>query len=200
MSINKFIPSIVILSFLGVFIYYIDSSPIAISTTPSSSSLSFSNISSAIATTKSSINSSNTKSIPINSTILYESKEGDIISQRVVNVIGNPQIESSAIEHGLLSGVGNVTRIHTWLNTYRTPNIMYGEGKGVIVSENGQTMAPWIGYGSCQMQNNGTGFCKDIILFSDNATGNMKYLSNVVGLGIATIDGKNQTTKIWKWQ
>jgi hypothetical protein len=46
------------------------------------------------------------------------------------------------------------------------------------------------------MQSNGTGFCKDIIFFIDNATGNMKFLSNVVGLYIATIEGQNKATKI----
>jgi hypothetical protein len=39
------------------------------------------------------------------------------------------------------------------------------------------------------MQSNGTGF-------SDYETGNMKFLSNVVGLCIATIEGQNKATKI----
>lgn len=188
-----------ILVFVGVFVHYIDSSSTVLAiATSSSPSLPLSNTTNNIATTK---GSNNTESIvPINSSILYESKEGNIISQRVVNVIGNPQIESSIIEHGILSGVGNVTRIHEWLNTYRTPNTMYGEGKGVMVSENGQIMASWTGYGKCQIQNNGTGLCRDIIFFSDNASGNMKFLSNVVGLEIATLEGKSQATKIWKWQ
>ncbi len=142
------------------------------------------------------INENNVPTNPQN--ILYETKEVKLIYQRVLNVIGNPQIEDSVIEHGLLSGVGNVTDIETWLNTYRTSNIIYGEGKGIMISADGQ-MAPWIGYGVGQIQNNGTMLFKDIIFFSNNATGNMKFLDNVIGLYIAKVEGNNQTTKIFKW-
>jgi hypothetical protein len=136
--------------------------------------------------------------VPTNSTILYESKEGKLIYQRVVNVIGYPQIEVSVIEHGILRGIGNVTDIQTWLDTYMTSNTIYGEGKGIMISADGQ-MAPWIGYGIGQTQNNGTALFKDIIIFSDNATGNMKFLDNQIGLRIATVQENNQTTKIFKW-
>ena len=44
--------------------------------------------------------SDNKNTISINNqNILYESKGGNIIYQRVVNVMGNPQIEISSIEH-----------------------------------------------------------------------------------------------------
>lgn len=136
---------------------------------------------------------------PTNSqSILYESKEGKLIYQRVMNVIGYPQIEVSVIERGTLTGIGNVTDIQTWLDTYRTANTIYGEGKGVMISADGQ-MAPWIGYGVGQTQNNGTVLFKDIIIFSNNATGKMKFLDNQIGLRIATVQGNNQSTKIFKW-
>ena len=136
--------------------------------------------------------------VPINSPVLYESKEGKLIYQRVVNAIGYPQIEVSVIEHGILTGIGNVTDIQTWLDTYRTANTIYGEGKGVMISADGQ-MAPWIGFGIGQIQNNGTTLFKDIIIFSDKATGNMKFLDNQIGLRIATVQENNQTAKIFRW-
>ena len=67
-----------------------------------------------------------------------------------------------------------------------------------MISADGQ-MAPWIGYGIGQIQNNGTALFKDIVIFSNNATGNMKFLDNQIGLRIATLQGNNQTTKIFKW-
>ncbi len=137
--------------------------------------------------------------VPTNSqNLLYEAKEGKLIYQRVVNVIGNPQIEESAIEHGILSGIGNVTNVQTWLDTYRTSNIIYGEGKGIMISADGQ-MAPWIAYDIGQIQNNGTIFYKGITIFNNYATGNMKFLDNQVGLEITKVGGNNQTTKILKW-
>lgn len=137
--------------------------------------------------------------VPTNSqNVLYESKEGKLIYKRVLNVTGNPQIEESVIAHGTLTGIGNVTDIQTWLDTYRTSNVIYGEGKGIMISADGQ-MAPWIGYGIGQIQNNGTILFKDIIIFSNNATGNMKFLDNVIGLYTAKVEGNNQTTKILKY-
>ena len=51
--------------------------------------------------------------------------DGKLIYQRVVNVTGYPQIENSIIEHGILRGIGNVTDIQTWLDTYRVANTIY---------------------------------------------------------------------------
>ncbi len=142
----------------------------------------------------------NENKVPTNSqNVIYEAKEGKLIYQRMVNVIGNPQIEESIITHGILTGIGNVTNIHTWTDIYKTHNTTFGEGKGVMISENGQ-MAPWIGYDLGQIQNNGTIIYKGIVFFNNNATGNMKFLNNVIGLKIATYEGNNQTTKIFQWQ
>lgn len=141
----------------------------------------------------------NENMVPTNSrNILYETMDGKLIYQRVVNVTGYPQIENSIIEHGILRGIGNVTDVQTWINTYRDANTIYGEGKGIMISADGQ-IAPWIGYGIGQIQNNGTVLFKDIVIFSNNATGNMKFLDNQIGLSISTLQENNQTTKIFKW-
>lgn len=141
----------------------------------------------------------NENMVPTNSrNKLYETMDGKLIYQRVVNVTGYPQIENSIIEHGILRGIGNVTDVQTWINTYRDANTIYGEGKGIMISADGQ-IAPWIGYGIGQIQNNGTVLFKDIVIFSNNATGNMKFLDNQIGLSISTLQENNQTTKIFKW-
>jgi hypothetical protein len=79
----------------------------------------------------------------------YESKVGKIIGQRIVST-GNgttPQIEVSVIENGTIKGVGNVTSLGTWTNTFKSPRINYGFGQGVITTADGQDMATWTGYG-----------------------------------------------------
>lgn len=112
--------------------------------------------------------------------------------------MGEPQIEASDIEYGILSGIGNITNIQTWIDTYKTHNTTFGEGKGVMVSKNG--MASWIGYGTGQIQNNSSILVKDVIFFSNDATGDLKFLNNLVGLKIKTVEGNTSTVKIWKWQ
>jgi hypothetical protein len=69
----------------------------------------------------------------------YESKDGKVIGQRIVST-GNgntPQIEVSVIENGTIKGVGNVTNLGTWTNTFRSPRINYGFGQGVITTADG---------------------------------------------------------------
>jgi hypothetical protein len=114
-------------------------------------------------------------------------------------VIGNPQLEYSIIENGTITGVGNVTNIQTWIDTLRTPKVTYGEGKGVIITDNGQR-ATWTGYDIGQLQNNGSIVYKGITIFNSDATEDIAFLNNLVGLHITIVEGDIQATKIWKWQ
>jgi len=71
-------------------------------------------------------------------------KVGKIIGQRIVSTAnGTPQIEQSIVENGTIKGVGNVTNLQTWIDTFRSPRI-YGVGQGVITTADGQ-MATWGG-------------------------------------------------------
>jgi hypothetical protein len=143
-----------------------------------------------------------TTAVPINleeNVLLYEAKKGNLVSTRVPNVIGEPQLEYSIVENGTITGIGNVTNIQTWIDTLRTPKVIYGEGKGVMITDDGQR-ATWIGYDIGQLQNNGSIIYKGITIFNNNATGDMAFLNNLVGLHITTVQDSNQATKIWKWQ
>jgi hypothetical protein len=42
-----------------------------------------------------------------------------------------------------MKGVGNITNLATWTNTFKTAERVYGIGKGVITTDNGE-MANWI--------------------------------------------------------
>ena len=122
-----------------------------------------------------------------------------MVVRHVLNVIGNPQLEYSIIENGTITGVGNVTNIQTWIDTLRTPKVTYGEGKGVIITDNGQR-ATWTGYDIGQLQNNGSIVYKGITIFNSDATEDIAFLNNLVGLHITIVEGDIQATKIWKWQ
>jgi hypothetical protein len=147
-------------------------------------------------------NKTTTTTVPINleeNVLLYEAKKGNLVSTRALNVIGEPQLEYSIVENGTITGIGNVTNIQTWIDTLRTPKLIYGEGKGVMITDDGQR-ATWIGYDIGQLQNNGSIIYKGITIFNNNATGDMAFLNNLVGLHITTVQDNNQATKIWKWQ
>ncbi len=50
-----------------------------------------------------------------------------------------------------------------------------------------------------QIQNKGIIFYKGIIIFNNNATGNMKFLYDQIGLEIVTVEGSNPSSRIVKW-
>ena len=132
----------------------------------------------------------------------YESKVGKIIGQRIVST-GNgttPQIEVSVIENGTIKGVGNVTSLGTWTNTFRSPRINYGFGQGVITTADGHDMATWTAYGVGKSNTNGVITYHDIIFFNTNSTGKLAFLKNLTGLHTSEVDGNKQTTKIWEWK
>jgi hypothetical protein len=48
-----------------------------------------------------------------------------------------PKTEMSIIEKGTMVGIGNVTDVGTFVATYKTNRIIFGEGKGIITVGNG---------------------------------------------------------------
>jgi len=49
-------------------------------------------------------------------------------------------------------------------------------------------------------KNNGSIIYKGITIFNSDATEDMAFLNNLVGLHIIIVQDNNQATKIWKWQ
>lgn len=106
----------------------------------------------------------------------------------------------SSIENGTIKGVGNVTNIATWTNTFRSPTINYGVGQGVITTSDGQDMATWTGYGVGKSNIKGVMTYHDIIFFNTNSTGKLAFLKNLTGLHTSEVAGNKQTAKIWEWK
>jgi hypothetical protein len=145
---------------------------------------------------------SNSNTTGIAATPFYEAKIGKMIGQRVVST-GNgttPKIEHSVMENGTIKGVGNVTDLQTWTDTFRSPGINYGVGQGVITTADGQDIATWIGYGIGRSNINGTMTFHDVIFYNTNSTGKLAFLKNLEGLRIAEVNGNKQTSKIWEWK
>ncbi len=151
-------------------------------------------------TTMTTINNATTSIGLIAASPFYESKVGRVIGQRIVSTTnGIPQIEGSILENGTIKGVGNVTSLGTWTNTFRSPGHIYGVGQGVITTTDGQ-MATWTGYGVGRSNINGVIAYHDIMFFNTNSTGKLAFLKDLVGLSSSEVNGNKQTTKVWEWK
>lgn len=132
----------------------------------------------------------------------YEAKVGKIVGQRIVST-GNgttPEVEQSILENGTIKGVGNVTSLGTWTNTFRSPGISYGVGQGVITTADGQDMATWTAYDIGRSNTNGVIIYHGISFFNTNSTGKLAFLKNLEALHTTEVDGNKQTTKMWEWK
>jgi hypothetical protein len=85
-----------------------------------------------------------TTSLGIAASPFYESNANKLIGQKVVSTPNGitPQIETTTIENGTIKGVGNVTNFYTWIDTVRSPRLVYGPGQGYGLSSR------WTGYGN----------------------------------------------------
>ena len=145
-------------------------------------------------------NSNATSSLGLVDSPFYEANVGKVIGQRIASTAtDSPEIEQSITESGTIKGVGNVTNLQTWKNTFRSPVIFYGIGQGIITTADGQ-MATWTGYDIGRSNNNGAIIYHGITFFDTSSTGKLAFLKNLVGLHTTEVDGNKQTTKIWEWK
>lgn len=129
----------------------------------------------------------------------YAANTGKIIGQRVLSVAEGPvQIEQSIMENGLVKNVGNVTNIATWVNTFRSENVIYGVGNGIMSTDDGQ-MATWTAHDIGHTDDKGVITYRGVMFFNANPSGVLGFLNNVAGLYITQVEGDKQTTKIWQW-
>jgi hypothetical protein len=130
----------------------------------------------------------------------YEANIGKVIGQIVISSGGAPQIQVSVMENGTINGIGNVTNLETWLDTYRSPTIINAVGHGILTTKDRQ-MATWIAHDIGRINvNTGVTTFKGIMFFNTNSTGKLAFLNNLEGLYITDTNGNMRTTKIWEWK
>ena len=108
-----------------------------------------------------------------------------------------------------MKGVGNVTNLATWINTYKSAKIFYAVGKGVITAENGE-MATWIASDIGRPDDKGVITYRGLIFFntatnsSSSAGGKLAFLDNIEALFITQVNvsssNRPQATKMWEWK
>lgn len=140
---------------------------------------------------------------------LYEATSGKVISQRVLDTSeGLPQVELSIIQNASIEGAGNITNLATWTNTFKTTKVVYGVGKGVITTENGE-MATWIANDIGRSDDKGVITYRGLIFFntvnsSSTTGGKLAFLNNMEALFITQVNvsssDRPQVTKMWEWK
>jgi hypothetical protein len=129
----------------------------------------------------------------------YESKVWKLIGQAVSNSAA-PQVQVSIVENGTMKGVGNVTNLETWWDTYKTPTIINALGRGILTTKDGQ-MATWTAQDVGRINlNTGITTYNGIMFFNTASTGSLAFLNNLAGLHITQTDNSMRTTNIWEWK
>src|SRR6476660_6915584 len=130
---------------------------------------------------------------------LISEEKGKISSQRVLDVEGGiPKIETSFSATGNYRGVETTATITYW-STPRPGGAIYGEGQGVIMSKDGQEMAPWTGQGIGRFISQGKIRITGSLFFSKASTGRLSFLNNLVGVfEYETDESGNTSAKVWE--
>jgi hypothetical protein len=141
-------------------------------------------------------------------TPLYHSNNAKITSLRVIDVREVPKTEVSIIEKGTMVGIGNVTNIATFIETYKTNKIIFSEGKGIITAGNGiigNDTIGWTSHDIGKINPDRSENYHGIMFFldSNNTTsiGRLGFLSNTAALYTTSVASNGTTLRqIWHWK
>ena len=128
-------------------------------------------------------------------------EKGKITSQRVLDVKeGVPKIETSFSATGNYRGVETTATITYWASP-RPGGAIYGEGKGALMSKDGQEMAIWTGQGIGRFTSPGKTRFTGSLFFETSSTGKLAFLNNLVGVfEYETDESGNTSATVWEWR
>lgn len=142
----------------------------------------------------------------------YEAIDNNLTNIEIVDASPSVVVQKvSFSEIALMRNIGNVTNIGTFVENVFHNGTLYGVGKGVITTENGDRIS-WNAYDIGLLTVNGNGDDDDddtanslntermptfrgIIFLSTNSE-NLSFMNNVVGLYINDENGR----QMWEWR
>lgn len=131
---------------------------------------------------------------------IYQFTAGKVTGVKVLNVTGLPQTEVSFIENGTILDIGSVTNAGTFLETYKSNQTIYGQGKGTIATKNGDSVS-WISYDLGQINSDKSQKYRGIIFFETVSKGKFDFLNNTIGLYTTTVENDGSSLRqIWQWK
>ena len=148
----------------------------------------------------------------IDSEPFYEAIDNNLTNIEIVDASPSVVVQKvSFSEIALMRNIGNVTNIGTFVENVYHNGTVYGVGKGVITTENGDRIS-WNAY-DIGLTVNGNGGDDDTasglsaegmlrfrgIIFFQTTSENLGFMNNVVGLYINDINDENGR-QIWEWR
>ena len=140
----------------------------------------------------------------------YREIGGNVTNIEIIDASPSVVVQKvSFSEIGFMRNIGNVTNIGTFVENVYDNGTLYGVGKGVITTENGDRIS-WNAYdiGLTAVNGNGDDVAasgglntermptfRGIIFLSTNSE-NLSFMNNVVGLYINDENGR----QIWEWR
>lgn len=129
--------------------------------------------------------------------VLSETK-GKITSQRVLSAEG-PKIEASFTSVGKLKGV-DIMEIATFWSMPRAGSALFGEGKGVMMTRDGEHVT-WSGNGIGKFGQDGKVIWRGAVFLQTNSSGKLASANNTVAVFEFEADAMGNTSeKSWEWK
>ncbi len=145
----------------------------------------------------------------------YQAIDNNLTNIEIVEA--SPSVVTQKVsysETALMRNIGNVTNTGTFVENVYPNGTIYGIGKGVITTENGDRIS-WNAYDIGLTVNGGGGDDDDDtassglsaegmlrfrgIMFFQTTSENLSFMNNVVGLYINDVNDENGR-KIWEWR
>jgi hypothetical protein len=119
---------------------------------------------------------------------------GKITGNRVLPMECCPKMESSFHDVGKLLDV-EVTNIGTFWTLFKEDGGLYGEGRGIVMSDEGEIVT-WTGRGIGEKKGKGAEYIASI--FYNTSSEKFKRLNNIMGIAKYSIDEEGNThEKLW---
>jgi hypothetical protein len=126
-------------------------------------------------------------------------EKGKIISQRVLDV-EPPKMEVSFSGAGKYKDVDATVTVTYW-SALRSDGAMSGEGKGMLMSRDGQEMVTFTGQGIGHFVGPGKIRFVGSVFYNTNSTGKLAFLNNLVAVFEHEVDESgNVLNKFWEWK
>ena len=121
---------------------------------------------------------------------------GKITGNRVLSVECCPKIESSFQNMGKILDIG-VTDIGTFWSIFKENGGLYGEGQGVVMTEDGENVT-WTARGIGKMKEKGAEYRGSV--FFNTSSQKLARLNSIVGVFEYDVDKEGSTQeKLWEW-
>jgi hypothetical protein len=104
--------------------------------------------------------------------------------------------EDNCIEKATIKGIGKIVNQETFLNTVIENKTVFGQGRGTISTEDGQSSIDWNSYDANLVKGGYPGY-RGIIYFNSTSDDKFAFLNNTVGI----YESDSDTVRtIWSWE